>query len=73
MRFAAMIPATRATAITSPLGMRPSTISASVSGSITTRPRAVASRTVSALAETSTMRAWPSLSRWESSELVMTT
>ena len=42
VRFAAMIPAMRAVASTSPFGARPSTIIASVSGRITTRPRAVA-------------------------------
>ncbi len=46
VRLAAIIPATRAVASTSPFGARPSTISASVSGARNTLPRAVASRVV---------------------------
>src|SRR4029077_15540145 len=54
-----MIPARRATARTSPFGIAPAAIRASVSGRITTSPRATASRRVTAFAETSTMRARP--------------
>src|SRR6185437_7888904 len=63
--FAAIIPATRATAITSPLGMPPAWISASVSGCIVINPSASASRTVSALVDTSTIRAAPEASTCE--------
>ena len=64
--FAAMIPAIRATAKTSPLGIPPSWISAAVSGRIRTVPRATALRSVGDLAVTSTIRARPFSSRWDS-------
>src|SRR5258705_509288 len=54
-----MIPASRATASTSPFGNVPALMRASVAGCMRTRPRATASRTVTALAETSTIRARP--------------
>src|SRR5262245_34745407 len=66
-----MMPAIRAAASTSPLGALPSMISASVAGSITTRPPAVAWRSVTALSETSTIRARPSASRWVSRVFAM--
>ena len=57
VRFAAMIPAVRATSSGSPLGFSGS--ARSTSGDITTNALASASRAVRALADTSTMRAWP--------------
>src|SRR5438270_1651065 len=59
--------ATWATCRTSPLRADPSVTSLSVAGSITTSPRATASRTVSRLPPTSTIRARPCRSRWVSS------
>ncbi len=64
VRFAAMIPARRATASTSPLPISPAWIRARVSGFITTRAPAMATRSVSALSETSTIWARPSRSVW---------
>ncbi|MNH30385.1 hypothetical protein D3C79_906770 [compost metagenome] len=64
VRLAAMIPAIRDTAKTSPLGWPPVQISARVSGFIRTQASAIASRRVSGLLLTSTMCAWPRLSRW---------
>ena len=66
VRLAAWMPATRATASTSPLGRPPRWMSASVSARMATKPSATASRAVTALPETSTMRAAPRSSRWES-------
>ena len=57
--LAASMPATRATAKTSPLGSRPSVISRSVSGDIRTLPVAVATRAVTGLSPTSTICARP--------------
>src|SRR5947209_3994595 len=57
--FAAMMPAMRATANTSPFLAWPERQSASVSGRMTTLPSAIATRSVTALAETSTIRASP--------------
>src|SRR5207302_3291652 len=59
--------ATWATCRTSPLRADRSVTSLSVAGSITTSPRATASRTVSRLPPTSTIRARPCRSRWVSS------
>src|SRR3954470_10387175 len=69
--LAAWIPATRATASTSPLLMAPEAIFAAVSASISTRHRATARRWVTSLAVTSTMRARPSGSRCVNSEADM--
>src|SRR5688500_13822185 len=62
------MPATRATASTSPLVMAPEAIFEAVSDSIRTRQRATARRWVASLAVTSTMRARPSGSRWVNSD-----
>ena len=59
-----MMPASRATASTSPLATSPARMRSSVSGCITTRAPAIATRSVSSLSETSTIRARPSASRW---------
>ena len=59
VRFAAMIPAIRATPSTSPFAAVPALTSASVAGCITTRASATATRSVSALVETSTICALP--------------
>src|SRR3954453_14973046 len=59
VRFAAMIPAIRATESASPLGSAPSRSSRTTSALTTTRPRAVAVRTATSLPDTSTMRASP--------------
>src|SRR3954467_4284569 len=69
--FAAWIPATRATASTSPLVMAPEAIFAAVSASMWTRHRAMARRWVASLAVTSTIRARPSGSRCVNSEADM--
>src|SRR5680860_1769900 len=66
VRLAAWIPATRATARTSPLLIAPRATSDAVSGVMLTRPRATARRWVGSLGVTSTMRARPSGSRWVS-------
>src|SRR5438034_3339391 len=58
VRFAAMIPATRATCSASPLGV-PSRTAFTVSGAMRTTHSAVASRTVAILSATSTIRAAP--------------
>ena len=63
-RLAAAIPATRATASTSPLGTLPSRRAATTPGAQATKAVAPAVRTVGALAVTSTMRAAPASSRW---------
>src|SRR5215470_7552755 len=64
VRFAAMMPAIRAVASTSPFLALPETISSSVALRITTRPSATATRSVAGFAETSTIRASPLLSMW---------
>src|SRR5574341_2546165 len=61
--LAARMPASRAAASTSPLGMFPSWIRSRVSFFRLTKPRATASRLVTGLAVMSTMRAWPRASR----------
>src|SRR5690349_8872833 len=65
------MPATRATASTSPLLIAPEAIFAAVSASMCTRQRAMARRWVASLAVTSTMRARPRGSRWVNSEADM--
>src|SRR5918995_1553373 len=69
VRLAPMIPATLATARASPLGSPAEASSSRVSGASTTRQPAVATRSVSGLAETSTIRAAPWSSRWLSSPM----
>src|SRR5436190_1176396 len=63
-RLAAWMPATRATASTSPLLTALLATSASVSDFMYTRPRATARRWVASFGVTSTMRARPSGSIW---------
>ena len=67
VRLAPWIAATRAIPITSPFFAPPDSMSISVSGRIRIVPPARATRCVSAFAETSTMCAWPSASKWVSS------
>src|SRR5689334_8308770 len=62
------MPATRATASTSPLVIAPDAIFELVSGSMNTRHRATARRWLGSLAVTSTMRARPRGSRCVNSE-----
>src|SRR5438874_2844180 len=62
--FAAMMPAMRAAPSTSPFLALPLRTRSSVDMAIATRPSATATRSVAALAETSTMRASPPLARW---------
>ncbi len=62
VRLAAMMPATRATASTSPLGTAPAAMAASVVGCNKTCPAAVASRAVGDLWPTSTIAARPAAS-----------
>ena len=69
--LAAWMPATRATASTSPLVIAPDAILDAVSASMCTRQRATARRWVASLAVTSTMRARPSGSRCVNSEADM--
>src|SRR6202161_2680062 len=64
VRLAAMMPAMRAVASTSPFLALPDTIKASVASLMTTRPSAIAVRSVAALADTSTIRASPLASIW---------
>src|SRR5262249_7313655 len=64
VRLAAMMAATRATPSTSPFLASPASTRSSVFAVITTRPAATATRSVGALADTSTMRASPRRSRW---------
>src|SRR5947209_515363 len=71
--FAAWIPATRATASTSPLVIAPEAIIDAVSVFMSTRQRATALRCVASLGVTSTMRARPSGSRWVNSKGGMVT
>src|SRR5438128_538088 len=59
-----MIPATRATASTSPLGTFPSAIARSVAGASEINPSATASRKLTGLADTSTIWARPPSSTW---------
>src|SRR5918996_208118 len=66
VRLAAWMPATRATASTSPLLMAPRATSDVVSGRMCTRPRTTARRCVASFGVTSTIRALPSGSRWVS-------
>src|SRR3954471_1717883 len=66
VRFAAMMPASRAVPSTSPFLASPLRIRATVSGAVTTRPSARAVRAVTAFSETSTMLAAPVRSRWVS-------
>ena len=61
--FAAAMPATLATASTSPFGTVPVRSASTTSGDVFTVATAVAERTVGSLAVTSTMRAWPRASR----------
>src|SRR5262249_31992547 len=68
VRLAAMMPARRATARTSPFGTSPAAIAPSVVGRMVTSPRARAALPVTPLGETSTMRARPRRSRCESRE-----
>ncbi len=65
VRLAAMMPAVRATPNTSPLASCPARTAASVDGFILRVTCATASRTVSPLAETSTIRASPAGVRCE--------
>src|SRR5262249_29945078 len=62
----AMMPAMRAAPSTSPFLASPLSTRSSVAGLITTRPSAIATRSVAAFADTSTMRASPLLPRWVS-------
>src|SRR5450756_934699 len=71
VRLAAWMPATCATVRTSPFLRLPALISSKVAGASRTRQRATASRTVSSLPPTSTMRALPLSSRCVSSLLPM--
>ena len=59
VRFAAITPATRAQAKTSPFFAVPPAIMSSVSGCMAMNPSATATRSVSAFCETSTMRTSP--------------
>src|SRR6478752_7256884 len=68
--LAAWIPATRATARTSPLVIAPEAIFDAVAGSMVTRHRATARRCEGSLAVTSTIRARPSGSRCVNSEAI---
>src|SRR6266568_4095148 len=64
VRLAARTPARRATSSTPPLARRPTRASRMAAAETWMRPRATASRRVTGLAETSTMRAAPRASRW---------
>lgn len=66
----ALMPAIRATASASPLGTAPSARTRMIFSEHATKLRAVASRRVTALPETSTMRACPLSSRWVSRAVV---
>ena len=68
--FAAMTPATRAQASTSPLAALPSTMSARVSGFMEMKPSATATRSVSAFCDTSTIRTSPFSSIWVSCSVI---
>src|SRR5215470_20351177 len=65
VRLAAMMPAVRATPSTSPLASWPARMACRVAARIFTSTCATASRAVSRLGETSTMRASPDGVRWE--------
>ena len=69
VRLAAAIPAIRATASASPLGRFSARSRAITSAVVRSTPDAHASRTVTCLAETSTIRAAPLASTWVSSTL----
>src|SRR5690348_3073662 len=69
--LAAMMPASWATASTSPLAAFLSRISARVAGCMTTLAFAVAMRSVTSLSPTSTMRALPRSSKWVRSLMVL--
>src|SRR6185437_12273210 len=71
VRLAAWIAATRATPSTSPFFAPPDSTRASVAGSMRIRPPAIATRWVSALPATSTMRAAPRSSKWVSFSVIM--
>src|SRR5499426_403536 len=68
VRFAAMMAAMRAAPSTSPFLALPASTRSRVFAVITTRPPATATRSVAALADTSTMRASPRRPRWLSLE-----
>src|SRR5688572_26096857 len=65
VRFAAMIPASRAVCSGSPFLTALSRIARTAAALMRISPVAVASRTVFALPLTSTMRAWPDAPTWE--------
>src|SRR6266849_8653587 len=65
VRLAAMMPAVRATPRTSPLARPPARMAARVAGRILRATRATASRAVSDLGDTSTIRASPDGLTWE--------
>src|SRR3954454_17475888 len=67
VRLAAWMPARRAVEATSPLGASPRATAAAVSALMCTTARATARRSVTSLPPTSTIRARPASSRWESS------
>src|SRR5438093_902113 len=71
VRFAAWIPASRATPSTSPLPIEPARTAAAVAGAIAILPLAIAVRTVSGFAPTSTMWAAPLSSKWVSVGVVV--
>src|SRR5215831_12672379 len=62
----AMMPAMRAAPRTSPFLASPLSTRSSVADAITTRPSAMATRSVASFADTSTMRACPLWPRWVS-------
>lgn len=70
VRLLAWMAAMRATPSTSPFLAVPPVISASVAGCMRIVPVATAMRWVSALADTSTMWAWPCPSKWVSGDEV---
>src|SRR5215211_1388117 len=72
VRLAAMMPAMRAAPSTSPFLASPLSTMSSVLAVIATRPSATATRSVTALAPTSTMRASPRRPRWVSRAFAMT-
>src|ERR1700761_3181368 len=69
VRLAAITPANSAAAVTLPFLALPDNAFCSVSGAMRTRPSATASRAVTGLSPTSTMRACPLLSRCVSSPI----
>ena len=70
VRFAAMTPATCATASTSPFGTPPVRIASAVAGLMRTVPAAVAVRSVGVFSLTSTMRARPCSLKCVKSDIV---